>query len=262
MDKILTISNEEYQAIEAMSFTAMKEFLKSPAHFMAYKKKPRTKSTSAQIIGTAVHAAILEPDTFESKFTILDGHRGSKAVKEQLEYYEAAGIQALTTEQMDSARFARDAVLNHPVIRDLLTADGIAEGSIVTEDVESGAPIKCRPDFFIPDAGVILDLKTFDDLRDRSVERQITQQAYDLQAIHYLNVGSNYTGKSLRLFGNIFIEIDDPYGVRMVGISDASLEKAHEKYKYRENLLRYKGCLDSGQWPNYDTAPYNAELFF
>lgn len=262
MSKLLMISNEEYQTIEAMSFSAMKEFILSPAHYKAYKNAPRKKSTPAQLIGTLVHAAVLEPDTFETRFAAVDGNRNSKAVKEQIEYYDSCGIVSVTSEQMDSARFARDAILNHPLIRDLFSADGIAESTIVETDVDSGAPIKCRPDYFIPSAGVILDIKTYADLTDKSIDRQIAQQHYTLQAIHYLNVASTRLGTKLRLFGNIFVEVEAPYGVRLVGIGDASLEKAHEKYNYKPNLFRYKQCLDSGIWENYPIDAYTSEPLF
>lgn len=260
MAEILEITNEQYQAIEAMSFSSFKEFYKSPAHYKAYKEKPREGSTPSQIIGTLVHAAILEPHTLESKFAVIDGHRGSTKVKEAVGYAESLGKTTIKSEQLIAAQRCREAIQAHPIIKDLLVG-GRAEVSIVVKDKMSGAPIKCRADYFWPEAGVVLDLKTFDDLTDRSVERQIVRMGYDLQAVHYLNVASQYLNKDLRLFGNIFIETEAPYGVRLVTLSDASLEKALEKWKYFEMLDRYKLCLEENTWPNYDTAPYTAQLF-
>lgn len=261
MNKILSISNKEYHSLPALSFSSYKEFFKSPAHYQAYINKPYTKATDSQDLGTLVHKAILEPDDFELLVQVVEGNRNATRVKQEIEALEAAGCMVVKPAHREAALRARDAIYSHPIIKDLLFG-GIAEGSIVTTDAETGAPIKCRPDYFIQAASVILDLKTFDDLTDRSVERQIVKQRYQLQGLHYLNVCSNFLKKPIRLFGNIFIETEPPYGVRLVTISDASLEKAAEQFKYKETLAKFKACLDSNEWPNYPIEPYDAELFF
>lgn len=262
MNKLLEITNAEYQSIEAMSFSSLKEFFKSPAHYKAYKNKPREGSTPAQVIGTLVHMAILEPQKFESSIMVIDGNRNSKAVKEAVEQCEAAGKMAIKTEQYDAARFARDEVLAHQIIADLLSAEGISEASIVSIDPDTGAPIKCRCDRFIPNAKVILDLKTYSDLRDKSIDRQIKQQLYGIQALHYLNTSGAFMGETLRLFANVFIEIEPPYGVRLVGIDDDDLKQLSRDYEYKENLAKYKQCLDQNIWPNYSTEAYTAKIYF
>lgn len=254
---ILEISNEEYQRIGALSFSSMKEFIKSPAHYQAYLRKERSQ-TDAQLLGTLVHAAILEPERFESEFKVVEGNRNKKEVKEKIEAYETLGITSIKQKQYDAALYARDAVLNNPSIKEIFNSgvEIIKEKSIlVTEELPDSnllCPLKFRPDIFIPSGGVILDVKTYADLSDRSIERQIRQQSYDLQALHYLHVGGLYLGEKIRLFGNIFVEVEEPYGCRLVGISEASLEYAEQRYSYRSVRNRFAECVKLDEWPNYE----------
>ena len=53
-----------------LSFSAIKQFAQSPAHFMAYKLGQRVE-TPAMKKGTMIHCAILEPEELENRYTIL-----------------------------------------------------------------------------------------------------------------------------------------------------------------------------------------------
>ena len=56
-------NREQYEAIEALSFTGLKELLKSPAHYQQWKATP-SEETKALIIGKAVHLAVLKNADF------------------------------------------------------------------------------------------------------------------------------------------------------------------------------------------------------
>lgn len=259
MRKILQVSNAEYQKIPAMSFSSFKEFMKTPAHYKAYISAPPTKSTDPQDLGTAVHAAILEPNEFDSKYKVVEGRRNRNDVKEQIAFWISQGATVIKPEHYEAAVRLRDKVYSHEVIGPLLSG-GVKEHSVLTTCRLSGAPIKCRPDHFNESAGVALDLKTFDDLSDKAIDSQIRRMKYHLQALHYLNTLSSYLQRDIRLFGNIFLEPQDPWSVRFVGIEEASLEKAAIDFQYVDNLRRFKECLEADEWPGYSNEPYQASV--
>jgi hypothetical protein len=53
-----------------LSFSSMKEFSKSPAHFLHYKNKTRTPSTPAQAFGKLVHTMLLEPSEVAARYAV------------------------------------------------------------------------------------------------------------------------------------------------------------------------------------------------
>lgn len=259
--QLLDITNAEYQKIPALSFTAMTHFINTPAHLIAYKNEPEKDPTPAQIQGTLSHMAILEPAKFETDVKVVDGHRGAKAVKEEIEFWESQGKMVVKSEQYASAIGSARAVQKHSKIQALMKG-GVTEKSIITTCARTGAPIKCRADYIFPEAGIILDFKTFSDLSDRGIDRQISGMKYDLQAIHYLNVGANFLGKDMTLFANVFVETAEPFGVRWCPLPAAAIEKALIKYDYWNQLERYAKCLEKNEWPGYSEDAYEPNLFY
>ena len=71
------MSNKEYYPL---SFSSIKNFATSPAHFIAYKNREQHE-TPAMRFGTAVHKAILEPFDFIKEYKVLEVRRGTKAYK-------------------------------------------------------------------------------------------------------------------------------------------------------------------------------------
>ena len=72
-----------------LSFSSLKNFATSPAHFIAYKNREQHESPAMRF-GTAVHAAILEPKEFVKDYKVLEVRRGTKAYKELQEEHPNA----------------------------------------------------------------------------------------------------------------------------------------------------------------------------
>ena len=54
-----------------LSYSSLKEFAKSPNHFIQYIER-KFEASDAMIFGSAVHCAILEPDEFHNRYFVLD----------------------------------------------------------------------------------------------------------------------------------------------------------------------------------------------
>ena len=62
------VPRAEYDAIEAISITRLKELRRSPQHYRYALEHP--KHTDALTLGIATHVAVLEPERFERDFAI------------------------------------------------------------------------------------------------------------------------------------------------------------------------------------------------
>ena len=104
----------EFLKSRPLSFSSIKEFDKSPAHYVHYVNSKREPS-DAMRFGSLVHAHILEPDTVESRFFAMpdvdrrttDGKAKWKEAEEM-----SQGKEIVTSAQWSNAKSMID-VMNH-----------------------------------------------------------------------------------------------------------------------------------------------------
>ncbi len=237
------ISNESYHAAPGLSASGLKKFAKTPAHYRAYLESD-DKETSSQRLGTLAHMAILEPESFKS-VAIVDGNRNSNDVKAKIAAYTAEGKYVCKTEEYEDVKKMRDAVMSNNTVKQLLSG-GKSEQSVFVAD-PSGILMKCRPDYMRED--VLVDLKTFSDLDNFSLERQIYKMKYHWQSAFYLKVAGLALGKAPSHFAHLFIETKAPYACRVVRLNDAAIERANQEIA--PLLAQYAECLTTNNWPGY-----------
>lgn len=141
-----------------------------------YKNAPRkSEGSPALILGTALHAAILEPERFATEYACAPSvNLRTNEGKERLAAFEAdcaeRGMTPLKREDFDTVC--------------LMLENGVAELSLFWR-MENGLLLKVRPDWLGEFAGApfLLDIKTTDDVLDfgKSVEKF----GYHLQAAFY-----------------------------------------------------------------------------
>jgi len=61
---------EKYHAVDALSKSMMSKLLKSPAHYKAALEE-RQEPSKAMQVGTAVHAAVLEPHLYQQLVAVI-----------------------------------------------------------------------------------------------------------------------------------------------------------------------------------------------
>lgn len=241
-----TITNEtheQYLQSDGLSYSGLKLFSKTPAHFRAGFDD---EESAARRLGTIVHMAILEPDRFETEVLVNDAHRNSNAFKEFKALADEAGKIVVKTDERNAAAQMRDRVLSVGSIKRLLS-QGKAEQSLRWQDPESKVLCKCRPDYLRND-GIVVDVKTYSDLSVESLERQIWNMKYHWQSAFYLEGVKHTLGIETNMFAHLFVDVKAMVP-RVIVLDDAALEKAW--FEMRPLIQRFAECLEKNEWPGY-----------
>ena len=129
--------------------------------------------------------------------------------------------------------------------------EGIAEKTIIWDDLATGAPCKARPDFVTQRMGstFIVDLKTTEDASPRGFSRSAYKYRYHVQAAFYLDGYEQAHGVTPEAFIFIAVEKNPPYLVACYIYGPEDLSLARETY--RANLATYLECRNSNSWPGY-----------
>lgn len=198
-----TLTNQEYRAQRGVSKSDLDLIHKSPALLEWKKNAPREESEAA-ITGTALHAAVLEPDKFAIEYVKRPEFGRTAQEKSSKELHEAtmagSGKIILDADDYDQVTTMRDSIMAHPVAAHLLGLPGVSEASIFFWI--DGLRCKARPDRLVNDEPIILDVKTTDDVD--KFEASAEEYRYHVQEAHYSEAALQLTGKQHRF---IFIVV-------------------------------------------------------
>ncbi|MGC5249607.1 PD-(D/E)XK nuclease-like domain-containing protein [Gordonia sp. DT219] len=210
----------------------------------------RRKESAAFDVGHAVHTAVLgEGGVFvDSGFDAWT----TKAAKEKVAEIRAAGKTPLKPEQYRDVMNMAEAVRAHP-LAEVLFADGVAEQSIWAHDPESGARVRCRPDWHI--ASTFVDLKTAAD--PGQFDRAIEDYSYHLSAAFYLHT-AQLAGMSIDSFFLVAVGKEPPHLVDVCEISPADLAVGRDLTRAAIDLWAY--CHATDTWPGLPATLRVAQL--
>lgn len=245
---IENMPNAEYHAAEGISKTGLDLIDRSPAHFRY--AEPREQSR-AMVLGSALHAAVLEPEVFKDQYMLLRdvSDRRASAYKEAVKIHGADFV--LTGKEADYVSGMQEAVRSHRGMSERLAGDGKAELSVFTRDPETGVQVRCRFDWIA--SGRALDLKKTQDARPAAFAKSIANYRYHVQAAFYEDVWFWETGERLQAFEFGAVEERLPHGIMIYALDTEAMNEGRRLY--RENLNTYAKCLDSGDWHGYNDQP-------
>ena len=252
------ITIPEYDALPCLRSSAIKDFVKSPAHYR-WNQLNRDMDVDNKnfTFGSYVHAAILEPDTLDRDFIVVD-----MKTRHNKEYYAAAAIAKksgksviLSAEKRD-AEYIVENINGDSYIMELLS-DAYAEVSAAAKIGDVW--IKARMDAYLPERRIMIDIKT----TGESIYwfgHNIKRWGYDLSAPFYmdcvntaaLELGDESHGADTYLF--LVIEKAAPFGAKIFKMSDNYL--AVGRTKYMAAIPEFKKCLDSGVYPGYNNSTW------
>jgi hypothetical protein len=238
------ISNADYHRDPALGSTSLKTLAtRTPAHYQHDKAHP--KFSDAFTLGTAAHSLILEEYTEDIVIVDADNWMG-KAAKEAKAYALAEGKQPLLMKEWTQVQAMRDAVMAHPIARDLLT-DHKAEESVFWD--EDGLTLKCRPDAWHP--GLLVDLKTTLNADPNEFGKTAHNFGYHQSAAHYIDGVKAATGEKLP-FQFVLVEKTAPY---LVSVVELDIEAINIGRQLNDRAKRiYRECVETNTWPGYPNA--------
>jgi len=238
------ISNADYHHDHALGSTSLKTLAtRTPAHYQHDKTHP--KFSDAFTLGTAAHSIILEGDS--SGIVIVEADNWlTKVAKEMKAYALAEGRQPLLKKEWEQVNGMRNAVMDHPIARDLLTGHK-AEQSVFWE--EDGLALKCRPDAWKP--GMLVDLKTTRSADPNEFGKTAHEFGYHQSAAHYIDGVKAATGEELP-FHFVLVEKTAPYLVSVVELDWEAIDIGRQLNDRAKRI--YRECVESGNWPGYPNA--------
>lgn len=131
----------------------------------------------------------------------------------------------------------------------------------VSKELE-GLWLRCMTDLASPDGTVVYDYKTTSTAADPrvSARRQAANLGYDFQQAFYervmAGVKPDLAGRITFRF--IFQEIDAPYALSVLELSEADVAVARRQVDYA--VTRWFECLDRDEWPGYGADPVRVAL--
>ena len=287
---LLEMPAADYHATKALGHSALLKLLRSPAHYQEYVTTPH-EATAAMSFGTALHAAVLEPDAFVAEYAIFNetllegslqsaddykaaaealGIKVSKMKKDEIkEAIKAADTESkfkfredvtaelyqgkiiLTPEQMDAIQTITGNISKHFRAAKHLSR-GVAERSAFWQDAETGVLCKCRPDWLVEDeSGQIVAILDVKTTKDSS----IGGFSKSIANFGYDVQAAYYTDGLKSVIGKelpfLFLAVESD-APHNVALYRADPEMMEVgRKKCRAGLMLMKWCQESGQWPGY-----------
>lgn len=227
--KIENISDKEYRALEAESYSSLKNLLKSPKAFLDAKSKPFT-GNSATLLGTAVHHFI-QNNAHLVYFKSDEKGKEAKAESEKLqEEFLKANPDGMIISEIYRERIETiyNNCITDPRVKQILDKceyeipfNGV--DSLVYADNER-VNLKGKVDGY--NIGFLMDIKTTSQgVTTKEFRETVKNLHYDFQASLYLLLSNS----KHRNYYFIVCNTSKPYDVNIFKASKKTLESGDEK---------------------------------
>jgi len=261
---IYDMPENDYHAHPALSSTAAKKLLKSPAHYRHYIDHPHATKDEFDL-GSAVHTKVLgvgadiavypdgtgtETFTFEDKElrTVLSasGTTGTNAARAFADQARAAGLIPVKRSVARKVNAIAESMLRHAATRRILE-DIRPEVSIFAVDPVTGLHLRGRLDSFGRYVG---DVKTTSgEASEDGFSISAFRYGYDLQFGHYDYILELLDEQRPWLW--MVTEVEAPYITGVFSMNDDTARMGRDKARLaRERLAR---AIESNEWGGYET---------
>lgn len=239
---IYEMSNKDYHAAPGVSSSQFKPLLLSMLHYRHWLTSPHEMSEE-MLIGSAVHALFLDPESFKECFAIRPSlDKRTKDGKAEYERWasDLNGRIELNIDVMSAVNSTMTALMEACAINPILTGlfTGTKEKSFFWIDEETGLLCKCRPDCLTAN-GVITDLKVTYDASPANYTAQIAKMNYYMQAAFYLEgvketILQSETKIDIRIpdkFVFVPVERKSPHGISMLHLDALGIRFGTEQFR-------------------------------
>lgn len=248
------LSNAAYHAGPGISNSGLKIIGdKTPAHFNA---RSAWATSRPKFIGTALHAAALEPAKFDAEYVIAEGFAARNATGYKA-WARAQTKLILMESEHSNVLGMRAAIHSHPTAAALMADAFEFEYSAYTHDPETGVLVRMRMDL-MTEGGWIVDVKKCQDASPAGAGKSIENYGYYHQDAFYTDCIEWACGEPPAGFAFVFVEEQPPHCVGVYLLSYEDRQRGRELY--RRNLRIYARCLERNEWPAYSPDAEVIEL--
>lgn len=264
MNEIKDITMTEYRKDDAISNHALQIFKDNPASYIWNLNSPSdpNKVTTSDK-GTALHALLLEPETYDDLIIVADVKGRQTQAFQKLQIENQHNI-ILTEIEAQEVRIMADSATKHPVFNELLKMNGQCEASVFVTCTETGLQLKARPDkiCYSDDKVLYCDVKTTASIDDWRSEQQwknpLFAFGYGFTAAYYLHVGSIYHNQELTEYIFPIVQTSAALGrypVDVFTISKDDLIALGFWDEMLSTLKHFKHCKDNNEFNTYSQFP-------
>lgn len=235
-----------YDALPNINWSRLKLLEKSPAHF----KAGYSGDSSSLRLGTAAHAAVLEPEKFARDFVVYPGkvRRGKEWEKFEQEAIDAGKTCLSRTEYAEASEIAKS-VRAHSAATRYLTL-GEPEVGLVWNLSGGEFSFDCKGMLdYVGD--VIVDLKSTRDGSPQGFAASCHRYGYYGQAAWYSDGLFRARGKRLPFYF-VAVESEPPYLVSVYRVPEAIIEYGRAQYLSLLGKLDY--FTKRNFWGGYSEA--------
>lgn len=244
---------DKYESIKALNWSSLKHLTSSPLLYAWRQEHPQPDS-AAMALGRAVHCAVLEPDTFGSRYIVrpagLDGR--TKKGKAWAAEARERGLEVLGADEGATVTLCSTAVHDHDAARGLL--EGCLYEQAITWALDG---VACKGRLDALDRGSVVDLKTCRDMG--AFARDFARMSYHGQLAWYLD-GARLAGAvddDARAYV-VAVETCEPYDVAAFVLPADVVEMGRALYRSLFEL--WVSCRDADCWPGRHPALTPLEL--
>jgi hypothetical protein len=237
--------NLEFLIKRPLSYSSLKAFAKSPAHYREYLVAPKV-TTPAFLIGGLVDVLLLTPDQYEERYImkpVWDARTAEgKLIRDEFERAcaEQPWLSPITPEIKDQADNIVHSIKTNSESAEMLTRMTQTQRKVEWVDKESGLP--CVGIFDGDGDKLVVDLKTSASAQPDEFSRSAFNFGYPMQAAMYVDAKMRKTGQYPEFY-YIVAEKEAPYGVSVCRATDEYIEYGRRQYK--RLLMKFKMALDN-----------------
>jgi len=241
---VTDMPNKVYHSFKGVSSSMLHKINRSPAHLAFAEPK---KTSREMEIGTAIHAAILEPELFERDYMLLRDVTDRRAS----EYKQAvkalgSGERVLTGIEADRVKGMQASIQSNSQAIRYLGAEGYAELTAIATCPTTGVIVRARFDWITMD-GISIDVKKTQDVRYEAFQKSIANYRYHVQDGFYSYVYELITGEPIKAFKFLAVEELAPNASKLYELDSEA--KQIGRRDALADLATYAACEQSQDWP-------------
>ena len=235
----------EYLQGRPLSYSSLKQFQKSPRHYLHYVSQPRGEGQKSDemLLGNVFEDMLLEPDIVEGKYGFcppLNKSTKEGKAKYQQVVDENPGKTIVRYNMKQAAEDMVAAVMACPQAMELINEGGTVQRTITWTDRKTGLPVVAKIDLEGSGRSFILDLKSASDASPKAFARQCLNLDYTLQTGTY-RTAYKHNFFEFPPFFNIAVEYKPPYCVAAYRTTDDYLKYGEKQFQ--QLMDRFKYCM-------------------